>query len=231
MTTNSNPSPSVEIKKRESKSSAAREKRTPREDGYTRAKEDQSRARERPQRQVHHPSLSFDTILILLKIAKRDEEFPVEVKKKEEEPRESTEYQQRKMEEMRRVHEQEQQERERRLREKEKERQDRDKLQASRIPGERATLYDLMTVQFSVSAAFEPGEVVLVPRTRGGYSYGRVLQHFTAPHCYADSSVSHTSYHWRMVYLKTLSSSRSAYILHTSLSALHLLIYLFVNNS
>eukprot|EP00026_Physarum_polycephalum_P002863 Phypoly_transcript_02872.p1 GENE.Phypoly_transcript_02872~~Phypoly_transcript_02872.p1 ORF type:complete len:594 (+),score=115.49 Phypoly_transcript_02872:625-2406(+) len=110
------------------------------------------------------------------------------------------EYQQRKLEEMRRVHEQEQQEREQRLREKERERQDRDKLQASRIPGERATLYDLITVQFSVSSTFEPGEVVLVPRTRGGYSYGRVLQHFTVPHCYADSSVSHTSYHWRMVY-------------------------------
>jgi hypothetical protein len=65
------------------------------------------------------------------------------------------EYQQRKLEEMRRVHEQEQQEREQRLREKERERQDRDKLQASRIPGERATLYDLITVQFSVSTTFE----------------------------------------------------------------------------
>lgn len=60
---------------------------------------------------------------------------------------------------MRRAHEQEQLERERRLREKERERQDRDKLQASRIPGERATLYDLITVQFSISATFEPGEV------------------------------------------------------------------------
>lgn len=174
---NTNP-PQGEQKKKREQRAGGREKRVGREEITPR--------REKP-RQIH----------------RKDDEPIIEIKKKErndEAPSRETFEQQRRMEEMRRAHEQEQLEREKRLREKEKERQDRERLQASRVPGERATLYDLITVQFIIGGTFEPGEVVLVPRTRGGFSYGRVVQHFVVNHCYADSSVPHSTYHWRIVY-------------------------------
>lgn len=43
-------------------------------------------------------------------------------------------------------------------------------------------------------------EIVLVPRTRGGFSYARVTKTITKKNCYFDSKVEHKNIAWRVVY-------------------------------
>merc|ERR1711988_608157 len=43
-----------------------------------------------------------------------------------------------------------------------------------RIPGEKPALADLQTIVFSYASKFRPKEIVVIPRSRGGFSYGQI---------------------------------------------------------
>ncbi len=56
-------------------------------------------------------------------------------------------------------------------------------------------------VVFSTSNTFDDGEIVLAPRTRGGFSYAKVTKQLVRNQCYFDSQAEHETKTWRVVYL------------------------------
>eukprot|EP01132_Coremiostelium_polycephalum_P001152 gene1152-1461_t len=72
--------------------------------------------------------------------------------------------------------------------------------QYGRILGELPIQYDLDTVSFSGANAFQKNDIVLVPRSRGGFTYGKVQDIIMSSVCHHDSSVSHPGAHYRAVY-------------------------------
>ena len=46
---------------------------------------------------------------------------------------------------------------------------------------------------FTPLSVFDNGEVVLIPRSSGGLSYGTVDKQFISPHCYLDTTVAHNT--------------------------------------
>jgi hypothetical protein len=69
-----------------------------------------------------------------------------------------------------------------------------------RIIGESALLSDLHVVTFSSSFIFEIGEIVLVPRTKGGFTYGKVRKIASREQpCYMDRSLSHVYPEYRVL--------------------------------
>eukprot|EP01103_Thecamoeba_quadrilineata_P003891 TRINITY_DN13628_c0_g1_i1.p1 TRINITY_DN13628_c0_g1~~TRINITY_DN13628_c0_g1_i1.p1 ORF type:complete len:476 (+),score=57.93 TRINITY_DN13628_c0_g1_i1:3-1430(+) len=70
-----------------------------------------------------------------------------------------------------------------------------------RSTGKNPTLSDLHSAVFSFKNAFQPGELVLVPRTRGGFTYGRITgSRVRSNKCYLDPDVSHSVRDWRVQY-------------------------------
>lgn len=44
------------------------------------------------------------------------------------------------------------------------------------------------------------GEIVLAPRTRGGFSYSKVIKKMSKNHCFFDPVIEHKIVVWRVVY-------------------------------
>ncbi|PRP81252.1 hypothetical protein PROFUN_02086 [Planoprotostelium fungivorum] len=75
------------------------------------------------------------------------------------------------------------------------------KKKANDILSKTPTLRDLNSLTFSPHAKFEENEIVLAPRTRGGFSYARVVKSSVEKSCYFDPHVEHNTLLWRVVYL------------------------------
>eukprot|EP00727_Mastigamoeba_balamuthi_P005036 m51a1_g14530 hypothetical protein (779) ;mRNA; r:930818-933662 len=72
---------------------------------------------------------------------------------------------------------------------------------AGRVPGQRPSLWDLERVVFVPTSAFEVGEVVAVPQSRGGFVYATVERRAHAhDRCYLDGATQHASPRCRVVY-------------------------------
>jgi hypothetical protein len=55
-------------------------------------------------------------------------------------------------------------------------------------------------VIFGTSSNFEINEIVLAPRTRGGFSYAKITKQIIKTHCYFDPLVEHKTTLYRVVY-------------------------------
>lgn len=68
-----------------------------------------------------------------------------------------------------------------------------------RLLGEKPSYRDLMIARFSLGHKFGPDEIVLVPRTRGGFTYGKITKACVRNHCYIDPSVKGVRFReWRV---------------------------------
>lgn len=68
------------------------------------------------------------------------------------------------------------------------------------IPSWSPSLIDLHSAVFLPNNSFSVGEIVLVPRTRGGFSYGQIKKQTFRSHCFFDPQIPHKSLVWRVVY-------------------------------
>ena len=53
---------------------------------------------------------------------------------------------------------------------------------------------------FSISNTFDIDEIVVVPRTRGGFSYAKVTKQIMKDTCFFDTTKEHKCLTWRVVY-------------------------------
>ncbi|EGG22514.1 hypothetical protein DFA_04642 [Cavenderia fasciculata] len=86
------------------------------------------------------------------------------------------------------------------LKEQEREKRKKDEKTLGRVMGEAPIHYDLDSVAFSASNTFVKGEIVLVPRSRGGFNYGKVYDVIQSNQCHHDQSVQHPGVQYRAVY-------------------------------
>jgi len=68
------------------------------------------------------------------------------------------------------------------------------------------SLKDLNSMTFSPHGQFEENDIVLAPRTRGGFSYARVIKQNVERNCFFDPHNEHSSVLWRVVYLNNGNS-------------------------
>ncbi|KAL6049115.1 Translation inhibition and nonsense-mediated decay, variant 2 [Balamuthia mandrillaris] len=70
-----------------------------------------------------------------------------------------------------------------------------------RALGQCPTAEDVGSSTFRHSNKFNAGEVVLVPRSRGGFTYGKVVGHSVVKHCYLDANAKDVHHHqYRVAY-------------------------------
>eukprot|EP01116_Phalansterium_solitarium_P006160 TRINITY_DN18466_c0_g1_i1.p1 TRINITY_DN18466_c0_g1~~TRINITY_DN18466_c0_g1_i1.p1 ORF type:complete len:911 (-),score=220.40 TRINITY_DN18466_c0_g1_i1:371-3103(-) len=69
--------------------------------------------------------------------------------------------------------------------------------QLTQLPSMR----DLSTAAFAPHNKFAVGETVLVPSTRGGFTYARITGLLVEEHCFFDPSIEHKTQTWRVCYL------------------------------
>ncbi|KAH3761254.1 ribonuclease zc3h12d [Pelomyxa schiedti] len=69
-----------------------------------------------------------------------------------------------------------------------------------RVPGEKPHPSDLDAVIFSPLATFEVGETVIIPRSKGGFTYGVVVKFSEMDKCYLDTTCAHPWIRWRVSY-------------------------------
>lgn len=70
----------------------------------------------------------------------------------------------------------------------------------ARTLGSPALTSDLMNATFVGTHVFDEGEIVLVPRTRGGFTYGKVERlHSKKISCHLDKSVQHQILEYQVI--------------------------------
>ncbi|GAM19487.1 hypothetical protein SAMD00019534_026620 [Acytostelium subglobosum LB1] len=69
-----------------------------------------------------------------------------------------------------------------------------------RTLGELPTAFDMDTVTFTASNQFALHEIVLVPRSRGGLTYGKIHEVIASNQCHHDTSVHHPGVNYRAIY-------------------------------
>jgi len=73
-------------------------------------------------------------------------------------------------------------------------------MKSRRPLGNTPSEEDLALVVFSHANRFQADEKVLVPRSRGGFVYGKIIHGKKRNTCYVDAKVSHTLIDWRVEY-------------------------------
>eukprot|EP01133_Synstelium_polycarpum_P012627 gene12627-14824_t len=79
-------------------------------------------------------------------------------------------------------------------------RKNKEEKAIGRILGEAPIHFDLDSVSFTSSNGFQQNEIVLVPRSRGGFTYGKIYEVMNSSLCHHDPSVHHPGIQYRAIY-------------------------------